>query len=66
MTDYTDEGFREAIRMLRSASAMLVQQSEAIDRQEPIRQRIDAEVETIERALDKLDEIYHDAVDELL
>ena len=66
MTDYTDEGFRDAIGMLRSALAMLVQQSEAIDRQEVIRQRMDAEVETIERALDKLDEIHEDAVDELL
>lgn len=52
--------------MLRSALARLVQQSEAIDRQEVIRQRIDAEVETIERALDRLDDIHEDAVDELL
>ena len=66
MTDYTDEGLRDAIRALRSALALLVQQSEAIDRQEPICQRIDAEVGTIKRALATLDEIYDDAVDELL
>ena len=66
MGEYFDEDFRDAIRGLRSALEPLRLIRDLIDWQEPIRERIERELTTIEAALDELERIQSDAVDELL
>ena len=66
MGDYFDEDFRDAIRGLRAALEPLRRIRDLIDWQEPIRERIERELATIEAALAELERIQSDAVDELL
>ncbi len=66
MGEYFDEDFRGAMRGLRGALDALRRIRDLIDWQEPIRERIERELATIEAALDELERIQSDAVDELL
>lgn len=63
---YSDEALGDAIAGLRAALEPLRRQRDEIDRQEPIRGRLDAKIAAIERALDELDAIFDEARDELL
>ena len=66
MGDYFDEDFRGAIRGLRSALEPLRHLRDLIDWQEPIRERIERHLTTIEAALGELGRIQSDAIDQLL
>jgi hypothetical protein len=64
--EYTDEGFRAAVEGARRALDPLRDIAEAVDWQEPVRNRIDAELDRIERSLDELERVLEDATQELL
>ena len=66
MSDYTDEALREAIDGLRAALVRLGAVRDAIDWQEPVRDRIDQQVHVVEGAVAELERVYDDATQELL
>ncbi len=66
MSAYTDEAFREAIEALRAGLARLARVRDAIDWQEPIRERVDEQLRVVDGALADLARVYEDATQELL
>jgi hypothetical protein len=66
VTDYTDEALREAIAQVRSGTAAVGRLARAIDAQEPIRRRLDAQTEILVGVVAELERILDDAIDELL
>ena len=63
---YTDEGFADAIAGLRAAREELARVRDAIDWNEPIRDRIDEQLAIVARAANELDRILDGASQELL
>ena len=64
--DYTDEALREAIAQVRAGPAAVARLAHAIDAQEPLRRRLDAQTEILVGVVAELERIVDDAVDELL
>ena len=64
--EYTDEALLDAIARVRSGVRALREVADAIDRQEPIRDRIVEQIEAIEAACAELERIEDDASQELL
>ena len=64
--EYTDEALRDAIAQVRAGVCALREVAEAIDWQEPIRDRVLEQADVISAACDELARIEDDASQELL
>ena len=66
MSDYTDEAFGEALRVLGSAIAQLRSIRDSLDWNEPLRGRIDERVRALSAEADLLERLFDEATQELL
>ena len=66
MIDYTDEALRDAIAQVRRGAVAVARVAEAIDPQEPLRERLDSQAAVLAGVLVELERILEEAVDELL